>query len=181
MHFSEKLKVLRKEKHITQEQLADQLDVSRQAVSKWESGVAYPETEKMIQLAKLLDVSLDYLLFEEKDQQEKKETDVVYVNNGTISITTFDASATLSCISVKQSKIVGPKEDEPSYVLNGITKITFWGEHSTILGFYATQSDVQKEIEAINKAIGNGDLSYQLQYCVDIEFVGLFGQPKLKG
>lgn len=43
MNFSEKLQKLRKENKLSQEQLANLLDVSRQAVSKWESGTTYPE------------------------------------------------------------------------------------------------------------------------------------------
>lgn len=48
MKFSDKLQKLRKENNITQEGLADKLNVSRQAVSKWESGTGYPDTEKLI-------------------------------------------------------------------------------------------------------------------------------------
>ena len=64
MKFQEKLHLLRKEKGFSQEELAEQLDISRQAVSKWESGVTHPETEKLIQLSKLFDVTLDSLLKE---------------------------------------------------------------------------------------------------------------------
>lgn len=46
MNFSEKLLTLRKAKNLTQEQLAEKLDVSRQSVSKWESGQTAPEMEK---------------------------------------------------------------------------------------------------------------------------------------
>ena len=46
MNFSEKLLTLRKTKGMTQEQLAERLDVSRQSISKWESGQAVPELEK---------------------------------------------------------------------------------------------------------------------------------------
>ncbi len=46
MSFADNLKMIRKERNITQEQLAELLNVSRQAVSKWESGNGYPETEK---------------------------------------------------------------------------------------------------------------------------------------
>ena len=46
MNFSEKLLTLRKAKNLTQEQLAEKLDVSRQSISKWESGQAVPEMEK---------------------------------------------------------------------------------------------------------------------------------------
>ena len=49
MKFNEKLQKLRKEKGMSQEALADELGVSRQAVSKWENGQVYPETEKLIQ------------------------------------------------------------------------------------------------------------------------------------
>ena len=61
MGFSENLRTIRKKHNITQEELADMLSVSRQAVSKWESGVGYPETEKLLILAKELNVTLDYL------------------------------------------------------------------------------------------------------------------------
>ena len=62
MEFSEKLQKIRKEHNITQENLADKLGVSRQAVSKWESGSAYPDTEKLIQISKIFNVSLDELI-----------------------------------------------------------------------------------------------------------------------
>ena len=65
MNFSEKLSKLRKEKNYTQEQLAKLLGVSRQAVSKWESGTAYPETATLIEIGKLFDCSMDYLLKDE--------------------------------------------------------------------------------------------------------------------
>lgn len=65
MGFAENLKSIRKIRNITQEQLADMLDVSRQAVSKWESGIVYPETETLLTIARKLSISLDYL-FEDR-------------------------------------------------------------------------------------------------------------------
>ena len=62
MSFGEKLSKLRKENNYTQEQLADVLNVSRQSVSKWESDLAYPETEKIIKISELFNSSLDYLM-----------------------------------------------------------------------------------------------------------------------
>lgn len=62
MTFGEKLARLRRENNITQDQLAQLLSVSRQSVSKWESGTAFPETDKLIRLADLFHCSLDYLL-----------------------------------------------------------------------------------------------------------------------
>ena len=65
MTLGEKLSKLRKEYNYTQEQLADILGVSRQSISKWESDIAYPETDKLIELGKLFDCSMDYLLKED--------------------------------------------------------------------------------------------------------------------
>jgi len=62
MSFSKRLKRARAEKRISQEQLAERLSVSRQTVSKWETEKSYPEVEKLIELAGLLEVSIDYLL-----------------------------------------------------------------------------------------------------------------------
>jgi len=62
MNFGEKLQTLRKEKNLSQELLAEMLGVSRQAVSKWESGQTYPETEKMIALSEIFGVTLDSLI-----------------------------------------------------------------------------------------------------------------------
>ena len=62
MTIGEKISKLRKEYNYTQEQLADRLGVSRQSISKWESDLAYPETDKLIELGKLFHCSMDYLL-----------------------------------------------------------------------------------------------------------------------
>lgn len=73
MKFCDKLQKIRKENNITQEQLADKLNVSRQAVSKWESGLAYPDTEKLIQISKIFNVSLDDLINDSKNNNFNKE------------------------------------------------------------------------------------------------------------
>lgn len=65
MTLGEKISKQRKELNYTQEQIAEILGVSRQSISKWESDIAYPETEKLIELGKLFDCSMDYLLKEE--------------------------------------------------------------------------------------------------------------------
>ena len=62
MTLGRKLQLLRKQQGLSQEALANQLSVSRQAVSKWELDASLPETENIIKLAKLFDVSFDYLL-----------------------------------------------------------------------------------------------------------------------
>lgn len=62
MDFSEKLLTLRKANDMTQEQLAEKLDVSRQSISKWESGQATPELEKIVAMSAVFNVTTDYLL-----------------------------------------------------------------------------------------------------------------------
>lgn len=71
MNFNEKLYVYRKQQGMSQEKLAEVIGVSRQAVSKWESGQSYPEMDKLMALSELFQVSLDHLVkaapFEEKE------------------------------------------------------------------------------------------------------------------
>lgn len=68
MALSEKLYTLRKKSGLSQEQLAEQLNVSRQAISKWESGVSIPESDKLIAISNYFNVSLDYLMKEDNEQ-----------------------------------------------------------------------------------------------------------------
>ena len=70
MKLSEKLYLLRKKSGLSQEQLAEQLNVSRQAISKWESGVSVPESEKLIVISTYFNVSVDYLI---KDDVETSD------------------------------------------------------------------------------------------------------------
>ena len=72
MNFGENLQKLRKEKNISQEQLAEELHVSRQTIGKWENGVTYPETECLIQISDFFEVSIDTLLKETVTEQQLK-------------------------------------------------------------------------------------------------------------
>jgi len=74
--FSENLKILRKEKGFSQEQLAARLNVVRQTISKWEKGISVPDAELLIQLAEVLDVTVSDLLgrkIEIAEGQNEKE------------------------------------------------------------------------------------------------------------
>ena len=61
MNIGERIMALRKEKNISQSELAKRLNVSRQAVSKWEQGTSSPDTERLIQLAEILGTEVEYL------------------------------------------------------------------------------------------------------------------------
>ena len=71
--FADNLKRVRKKLNLSQETLAEMLNISRQAVSKWEQGTAYPEIETLIELSEKLGVSTDELL------KEKIEIDAIPV------------------------------------------------------------------------------------------------------
>lgn len=75
MDLAERLTLLRKENGISQLELAEKLGVSRQAVSRWETGASIPSTEKLISLSKLYNVSMAYLIGEE-DATEKNDIEV---------------------------------------------------------------------------------------------------------
>ena len=79
MNFSEKLVKLRKENKMSQEDLAASLDVSRQSVSKWESGQTYPEMDKLLAICKIFNVTLDSLTNDEVDinNTENKDKNVI--------------------------------------------------------------------------------------------------------
>ncbi len=76
MRLDEKLVLLRKEKRITQLELAEAVEVSRQAVSKWESGSSVPSTENLRVLSELYEVPIDYLLNDnaEKGTEDRKNS-----------------------------------------------------------------------------------------------------------
>jgi len=87
MEFNEKLQELRRQKNLTQEQLAEALFVSRTAISKWESGRGYPNIESLKAIAKLFSVSIDDLLSgdelltvaeEDNKQQQIKYADLLF-------------------------------------------------------------------------------------------------------
>lgn len=81
--IGEKIQQLRKTHQLSQEQLAEKLLVSRQAISKWELGETVPETDKIVLISQLLSVSTDYLLKDEDVQNAKsKKENLSYDNRG---------------------------------------------------------------------------------------------------
>ncbi len=71
MTISEKLFVLRKKAGLNQEELAEKLDVSRQAISKWENGESLPEIQKLKMIADIFSVTTDFLLDDTRDDFDK--------------------------------------------------------------------------------------------------------------
>lgn len=166
MSFADNLKQLRKDKKLSQEKLAEILDVSRQAVSKWEQGIGYPEVEKLLLLSSQLKVSLDSLMSTEFAQELDSKN-----MNGTIVITSPHENVIVTCYKVLSSgKMLGGKSS-PQYALYGISNgvLSFWGEPTTFLGWYADKELVTKEILAIQHAIRSKISVYTLKYSAKTE------------
>lgn len=82
MTFGEKLFSLRQRAHMSQDALAEKLNVSRQAVSKWERDEAMPETDNVIRIAQIFTVSTDYLLLPDPQPAPQQATSPVQSFNG---------------------------------------------------------------------------------------------------
>ena len=156
MGFAENLKELRKERGMSQEDLAELLDVSRQAVSKWEQGMGYPEVEKLLLLSSKLNVSLDSLLALEIVRETSGNKTPV---TGTILISSPYENVVVSCYKVGSSGKMLGGEGSPQYFLFGVSSggASFWGEPTTFLGWYADKEQITKEVEEIRQAIFRGE------------------------
>lgn len=73
-NLNQKISQLRNDNNWSQEELAEKLNVSRQSVSKWESGQAKPDLDKIIALSNIFDVSTDYLLKDDNEEKSNKST-----------------------------------------------------------------------------------------------------------
>jgi transcriptional regulator with XRE-family HTH domain len=170
MSFAENLKQLRKEKQLSQEELAEILDVSRQAVSKWEQGIGYPEVEKLLLLSRKLRVSLDSLMETEIAQKPTAQKPNAQKQNvtGTITITSPIERVIATCHKIVSSQKMSNGKSSPQYALfgKGDGSGVLGDEPATFLGWYATEKDISKEIMEIHDAIVNGVATYTLKYNV---------------
>ena len=87
MSFRKNLEYLRKSKKLSQEELANKLNISRQSVSKWESGAAYPETEKILAICKIFDCTLDELMNQNIQEEHLEEKRTYTFNDFLESVT----------------------------------------------------------------------------------------------
>ena len=165
MSFAENLKLLRKQKQLSQEELAEILDVSRQAVSKWEQGMGYPEVEKLLLLSSKLRISLDSLMETEITQKFNTQKQNI---TGTITITSPIERVIATCHKVVSSQKMSSGKSSPQYALYGKSEGSglFGDEPTTFLGWYATEEDISKEIMEIHDALINGSTTYTLKHNV---------------
>ncbi len=104
MILSEKIIYLRKQNGWSQEQLAEQLNVSRQSVSKWESGTSIPDLDKIIKLSKIFGVSTDYLIKDEINEEESSLPPDIYVEDE-LNISLEEANAFLNLVEKLKNRI----------------------------------------------------------------------------
>jgi Predicted transcriptional regulators len=178
MSFADNLQSIRKEKQLSQEDLAERIGVSRQAISKWEQGSGYPETEKLLALSQDLNVSLDYLMLGETRTAENKSNKSVSQNifapTGKITIKSFDGNSIVNCYKVLASHVMyKARSDEPLFWLIGVNNGALWGEKSIVLGWYADEEKIKKEMDEIAEAIKNGIPAYELKYASKVKNQGL--------
>ena len=167
MSFADRLKEARRISGLSQEDLAEQLDVSRQAVGKWEQGQSYPEVETLLALCGVLNTSLDALMADELPKNCRTEIKAPAPSES-ILIRAENGIDLVRCIHVKCSQPYKSRRG-PKYALFGISNFSaLSGPHSVLLGWYADEASVQAEIKAIQEAMRRGEGDYVLQYNVQV-------------
>lgn len=86
MILAEKIMQLRKKNGWSQEELAEKMNISRQSVSKWESGASIPDIDRIVALSGLFGVSTDYLLKDEIEEEQFSETEDIYEGSRSRSV-----------------------------------------------------------------------------------------------
>ncbi len=164
MSFAENLQTIRKNNHLSQEELAEMLGVSRQAVSKWELGDGYPEVEKLLILSNKLNVSLDSLM----GGSIPKTRPEVSVRSGIIRIVSPNEGVIIDVSKVMRSQEYKGGKNSPKYALFATDgkEMSYWGAQNTFLGWYRDLDSINLEIGEIVEALDEGKESYSLQYSV---------------
>ncbi len=160
MNFGENLQTLRKLKNYSQEDLAAKLQVSRQAVSKWESGTGYPETEKLISICDLFDCSMDELIKGKisVDSNSEKEVYDSFMNKFSKSISLaiklilIGTTLFLTILGFNVNNMLGIVVwlifvvfSVPIFIVRGIEMENFKSKYSKLSNFYS-----QEEIDNYN-------------------------------
>lgn len=123
MKFNEKLLELRKQKGWSQEELGEKINVSRQTISKYESGLSTPEMEKLIELAKVFGLSIDNLVGEEKDTViEERKTKSKNIKKTIIKLLIIIVALYLmlfayKCIRLTKFYLHANSFDEKNYIM----------------------------------------------------------------
>lgn len=164
MSFGENLQAIRRKNRMSQEDLAELLGVSRQAVSKWELGEGYPEVDKLLIISQKLNISLDSLMGNNITLPETQN----FETDGKIRIVSPHEGVIIRTAIVVRSQPYKGGKSSPKYALfasdgNGSS---YFGPINTFLGWYRNDEDCNKEIDEIHRAMDAHVSSYTLQYSV---------------
>lgn len=148
MGFAENLKQIRKEKNLSQEELAELLNVSRQSISKWEQGTGYPEAEKLLLLSRRLNLSLDALMASEIADGYGAQREHAAERIGTVTITSPHENVVVSCYKVVTSGKMRGGKTAPQYALFGVSpgSVSFWGNRRHFWGGTPARNLLQKKL-----------------------------------
>ena len=100
MKFGDNLKIIRKSKKMSQEQLAEKVNVSRQSVSKWETGEAYPEMNNILELCKIFNCKINSLVHTDMSDISSLDEEII------MNVVKFNEKKTKSSKNIKQSNWV---------------------------------------------------------------------------
>lgn len=136
MEFREKLQTIRKSKKLSQEEVAETLNVSRQAVAKWESGQAFPDIENLIILSDFFKVTIDNLVKDNSDCSikliAKKEPE-------------FDEAITFLCEAKKKTYASNGNEIKPSLRMNSHDLIYNKGKYAYVDTYFGGEKFIGEE------------------------------------
>ena len=168
MFFGENLQILRKRDNLSQEDLADKLQVSRQAVSKWESGTGFPETEKIIAICEIFKCSMDELvkgkisldIKSEKEEYERIMNKQIYGAMFGVSIILLGVTIMMILMGLAPageleerysmfgviSVLIAVAVAVPTFIITGNEAETFKKNNTKITNIYT-----DKELESIKR------------------------------
>ncbi|WP_407150421.1 helix-turn-helix domain-containing protein [Lacticaseibacillus paracasei] len=170
--FGEKLTQLRKQKGLSQNDLAEALGISRQAISKYENDLAEPDLDKIEQLRTILGISYADLLGDEPQQQAPSTR----VPSDSITITSLINDHLGSYTGFQVAEGI-PSKTAPSFLLIGESRHRgFLGTTRLAeLGWYHTRATAETEIKKIQDAMQRGETIYHLAYTAKVNKKGTFG------
>ena len=172
MSFGTNLKKTRTENGYTQEQFSELLGVSRPAVSLWESDSGYPEVEKLLEIGRILKVSLDYLFYGTNHCAESAKS-----VDGKITIYSPFENVVVRCAKIAASQQYKGGVKEPRYALfaaDGVnTSLLGGGENRTFIAWYKDSESLSKEMAEINKALMEQQNNYTIKYAVTVKRKGI--------
>ena len=199
MSLSENLQNLRKINNMSQEELAEKLNVSRQAVSKWESGSGYPETEKIISICEIFDCSMDQLVkgkISNDIKSEKNNYDLIMTKAAKeislgVALILLGVSIMLTIIGFASNEqteeqfaligviaiLIGVVFAVPMFIING-SKIENFNKKNPKMANVYTEDEVDKANSKYTKYLATGISIIILGVVIMMLFLGLktFGE-----